>query len=57
LCVGFRDHPPRPAVQACFDEVFGFAKENPVERMVIDLRQNAGGDFTKTRELPLPRLE
>lgn len=56
LYVGFRGYPPRPEFQAFFDEVFRFAEENPVGRMVIDLRQNPGGDFTKGRDLLLPRL-
>jgi hypothetical protein len=57
LYVGFRGYPPRPEFQAFFDEVFRFADENAVERLVIDLRENSGGDFTKGRDLLLPRLE
>lgn len=56
LYVGFRGYPARPAFGAFFDEVFRFADQNPVERMVIDLRQNSGGDFTKVRTMLLPRL-
>ncbi|HEV2845667.1 MAG TPA: hypothetical protein VG477_12525, partial [Thermoanaerobaculia bacterium] len=57
LYVGFRGYPAKPAFRELFDEVFRFADQNPVERMVIDLRENPGGDFTKGRELLLPRLK
>jgi hypothetical protein len=56
LYVGFRGYPARREFQAFFDEVFRFADENPVDRLVIDLRENSGGDFTKGRDLLLPRL-
>lgn len=56
LYVGFRGYPARREFRAFFDEVFRFADENPVERLVIDLRENSGGDFTKGRDLLLPRL-
>ena len=57
LYLGFRGYPARPDFGAFFDEVFRFAAENPVERLVIDLRENSGGDFTKVRDLLLPRLQ
>jgi hypothetical protein len=57
LYVGFRGYPARPAFREFFNEVFRFADQNPVERMVIDLRANSGGDFTKARDLLLPRLK
>jgi hypothetical protein len=57
LYVGFRGYPARPAFRDFFDELFRFADLNPVERMLIDLRENPGGDFTKTRDLLLPRLK
>jgi hypothetical protein len=56
MYVGFRGYPVRREFQAFFDEVFRFADQNPVERLVIDLRQNSGGDFTKGRDLLLPHL-
>ncbi len=57
LYVGFRGYPARPQFQGVFDEVFRFAEENPVERLVFDLRENSGGDFTKARDLLLPRVK
>jgi hypothetical protein len=57
LYVGFRGYPARPAFRTFFDDVFRFSDLNPVERLVIDLRENAGGDFTKVRDLLLPRLK
>lgn len=57
LYVGFRGYPAKPAFRAFFDEVFRVAEANPVERILIDLRENSGGDFTKVRDLLLPRLK
>lgn len=57
LYVAFRGYPTRPAFREFFDDVLRFADQNPVARMIIDLRQNAGGDFTKVRDLLLPRLK
>lgn len=57
LYIGFRGYPARPAFREFVDDVLRFVAQNPVERMVIDLRQNAGGDFTKVRDLLLPELK
>lgn len=57
LYIGFRGYPARPAFRNFFEEVFQFVEKNPVKKMLIDLRQNSGGDFTKTRDLLLPKLK
>jgi hypothetical protein len=57
LYIGFRGYPESSAFGEFFDEVFQFVEQNSVKRMVIDLRQNSGGDFTKARELLLPRFK
>jgi hypothetical protein len=56
LYVNFRGYPPRDQFREFFDDLFEFADQHHAERLVIDLRQNSGGDFTKGRELLLPRL-
>jgi hypothetical protein len=36
--------------------LFGFLKQNQADQLVIDLRNNAGGDFNKVRRLLIPGL-
>jgi hypothetical protein len=38
-------------------ELVNLLKQKPVKRLVIDVRQNRGGDFTKVRNLLLPELK
>jgi hypothetical protein len=49
---GYRD-----AFESRADELLASIKENSPKRLVIDLRQNRGGDFTKVRKLLLPGLK
>lgn len=57
LYVAFRGYPAKPVFREFFADVLEFANQNPVARIVIDLRGNSGGDFTKMRELFLPHLK
>ena len=38
------DAPHQPSVRAFFDEVFDFIEHNDVDRLVIDVRHNTGGE-------------
>ncbi len=49
---GYRDEFERHA-----DELLASIKENSPKRLVIDVRQNRGGDFTKVRKRLLPGLK
>lgn len=57
MYVSFRGYPPRGAFSDFFTTVLREADSAGAERLVIDMRHNAGGDFTKVRELLLPRLK
>jgi hypothetical protein len=56
LYVSFRAYPPRAEFDEFVREVFEAAERGESARLVIDLRQNGGGDFTTVRDLLLPRL-
>jgi hypothetical protein len=49
---GYRDEFDRHA-----EELLAFIKQHPENRLVIDIRQNRGGDFTKVRKQLLPGLK
>lgn len=38
-------------------KVFQFVDDNPTKRLVIDMRQNGGGDFTKVRSSLIPAIK
>jgi hypothetical protein len=57
MYVSFRGYPPRGAFSDFFTTVLREADSAGAERLVIDMRHNVGGDFTKVRELLLPRLK
>lgn len=57
LYVNVSGYPARPEFRAFFDSVFDIIDRHSVQRLVIDLRENRGGDFTKARQLLLPRLQ
>jgi hypothetical protein len=57
MYVSFRGYPPRGAFGDFFATVLREADWAGADRLVIDMRHNAGGDFTKVRELLLPRLK
>jgi hypothetical protein len=56
------EHAPGPAIPGFFDHVFALADSLPVERFVIDVRDNLGGNSFHNRQLLLnlirrPRLD
>ncbi len=48
--VNFRWYPRRPEFSGFSKELFDFIDKNPVEKLVIDMRHNGGGDFTRGRD-------
>jgi hypothetical protein len=53
----FRWYPDTDEFRRRAGELFKFIDERPTKRLIIDMRQNGGGDFTKGRELLLPGLK
>ncbi len=45
------DQKDRPTVAGMAEEIFAFMDQNPVERLIIDLRQNTGGEPLTARAL------
>lgn len=46
-----RDQPGGPSIKNFARELFAFADAHPVERFVVDLRHNTGGNFHRNRPL------
>jgi hypothetical protein len=46
----FKGYPSRNDFKRFSQDLFTFIDNNPVKRLVVDLRQNGGGDFTRGRE-------
>jgi hypothetical protein len=56
----FRRYPKcHPLLGSCqeFDDLLKFVDENKASRLVIDIRQNGGGDFTKVRRGLIPGIK
>lgn len=53
----FKSYPDTPVFQRRVEELFKLIDGNPTKRLIIDMRQNGGGDFTKVRELLMPALK
>lgn len=48
--VNFKGYPRRAAFKKFSEDLFAFIDNNKVKRLVVDMRQNGGGDFTRGRE-------
>lgn len=46
----FRGYPSRTEFRKFANEFFAFLDGHPVERLIVDMRNNGGGDFTKGRD-------
>jgi hypothetical protein len=46
----FKGYPSRTAFVKFSQDLFAFVDSHPISRLVVDLRQNGGGDFTRGRE-------
>lgn len=53
----FKGYPSRDAFKKIALSLFGFIDKNPVKRLVVDMRQNGGGDFTRGRDLIIPEVK
>lgn len=55
--VNFRWYPRRAAFAKFSRELFDFIDKNPVEKLVIDMRHNGGGDFTRGRDYLVKQIK
>jgi hypothetical protein len=55
--VNFRWYPRRAEFRKFSGELFDFIDQNEVEKIVFDLRQNGGGDFTRGRDFFIKPLK
>jgi hypothetical protein len=55
--VNFRWYPRRVEFRKFSDELFAFIDKSDVEKLVFDLRQNGGGDFTRGRDFFIKPLQ
>lgn len=53
----FKAYPSRDAFKKFAHDLFTFMDNNPVSRLVVDLRQNGGGDFTRGRDFIIPEIK
>jgi len=55
--VNFRWYPRRAAFAKFSKELFELIDKNPVEKLVIDMRHNGGGDFTRGRDYLVKQIK
>lgn len=55
--VNFKWYPRRPDFKKFSKELFDFIDKTEVEKLVFDLRQNGGGDFTRGRDFFIKPLK
>lgn len=53
----FKSYPSRDAFKKIAQDLFGFIDNNTVKRLVVDMRQNGGGDFTRGRDFIIPEVK
>jgi hypothetical protein len=53
----FKGYPSREAFKKFALDLFTFIDRHPVRRLVVDMRQNGGGDFTRGREYIIPGIK
>lgn len=53
----FKGYPSRTAFRKFAEGLFTFIDSNPVKRLVVDMRQNGGGDFTRGREYIISEIK
>ena len=57
LFVNFKSYPRRADFAKFSKELFEFIDRQPPRRIVVDLRQNGGGDFTKGRDFVVSQIK
>lgn len=55
--VNFKGYPRRREFAAFSKQLFDFLEQSAVERVVFDLRQNGGGDFTRGRDFIIKQVK
>lgn len=55
--LAFDSYPDKGALRKQMADLVAFADARGARRLVIDLRRNRGGDFTKGREIMIPSLQ
>jgi hypothetical protein len=55
--VNFKWYPRRKQFSQFSKELFDFIDKNPVEKLVFDMRQNGGGDFTRGRDFFIKQIK
>ncbi|HEX8250000.1 MAG TPA: POTRA domain-containing protein [Pyrinomonadaceae bacterium] len=55
--VNFRWYPRRPEFAKFSKELFDFIDKTPIEKLVFDMRQNGGGDYTRGRDFFIKPLK
>ena len=55
--VNFRSYPRRKEFRKFSQELFDFIDKNNVDKIIVDFRQNGGGDFTRGREFLVKPLK
>lgn len=53
----FKGYPSRNEFQRFAQDLFNFIDHHPVKRLVVDMRQNGGGDFTRGREYIISEIK
>jgi hypothetical protein len=53
----FKSYPSRNAFKKFSQELFAFIDNNPVRRLVVDMRLNGGGDFTRGRDYIISEIK
>lgn len=53
----FKAYPSRNDFKKFAQDLFTFIDKNPVKRLVVDMRQNGGGDLTRGREYIIPEIK
>jgi Peptidase family S41 len=53
----FKGYPSRDAFRKFAADLFGSIDSLPVKRLVVDMRQNGGGDFTRGRDYIIPEVK
>jgi hypothetical protein len=53
----FKGYPSRNEFKRFAQGLFDFIDSNPVKRLVVDMRQNGGGDFTRGREYIISEIK
>ncbi|MBD0326674.1 MAG: hypothetical protein ICV68_09590 [Pyrinomonadaceae bacterium] len=53
----FKGYPSRKDFQRFSQDLLTFIDNNPIKRLVVDMRQNGGGDFTRGREYIISEIK